>query len=29
VRGFLPPGAERSFEKALRAVLDGWRPVPL
>jgi AcrR family transcriptional regulator len=29
VRGFLPPGAERSFEKALRAVLDGWRPVSL
>jgi AcrR family transcriptional regulator len=29
VRGFLPPGAERSFENALRAVLDGWRPAPL
>jgi AcrR family transcriptional regulator len=27
VRGFLPPGAEPSFENALRAVLDGWRPV--
>jgi AcrR family transcriptional regulator len=25
VRGFLPPGTERSFENALRAVLDGWR----
>jgi AcrR family transcriptional regulator len=29
VRGFLPPGTERSFEHALRAVLDGWRPIPL
>jgi AcrR family transcriptional regulator len=29
LRGFLPPGAERSFENALRAVLEGWRPVPL
>ena len=28
LRGFLPPGAEARFENALRAVLDGWRPVP-
>ena len=29
LRGFLPPGADRDFESALRAVLDGWRPAPL
>jgi AcrR family transcriptional regulator len=29
LRGFLPPGAECSFENALRAVLEGWRPAPL
>lgn len=26
VHGFLPPGAETTFERSLRAVLDGWRP---
>jgi AcrR family transcriptional regulator len=26
LRGFLPPGAERLFEDAVRAVLEGWRP---
>jgi AcrR family transcriptional regulator len=25
LRGFLPPGAERLFEDAVRAVLEGWR----
>jgi AcrR family transcriptional regulator len=29
LRGFLPPGADhRTFETALRAVLDAWRPHP-
>jgi AcrR family transcriptional regulator len=26
VRGFLPPGADVTFENALRGLLDGWRP---
>lgn len=28
LRGFLPPGADALFEKALRAVVDGWRASP-
>lgn len=27
LRGFLPPGSDGRFEAAVRAVLDGWRPL--